>query len=68
MRGDAGMYASSAAHWVAALRGKVDLLPTAELALSTMLITEGIYLSSELGREVTAEEVEQRSVSKALEV
>jgi predicted dehydrogenase len=67
VRGDAGVFASSAAHFIAALQGKVDLLPTAELALATMLITEGIYLSSELGREVTADEVETRSVSKALE-
>ena len=67
VRGDAGVYASSAAHFVAALLGKVDLLPTAELALSTMRITEGVYLSAELGREVTAEEVEARSVSAALE-
>jgi predicted dehydrogenase len=66
VRGDAGAYASSAAHFIAALRGKVDLLPTAELALATMLITEGIYLSAELGREVAAEEVEENSVSKAL--
>ena len=67
VRGDAGVYASSAAHFVAAVLGKVDPLPTAELALSTMRVTEGIYLSSELGREVTVEEVEARSVSAALE-
>ena len=67
VRGDAGAYASSAAHFLAALRGKVELLPTAELALSTMLITEGIYLSAELGREVSAEEVRAQSASVALE-
>jgi predicted dehydrogenase len=67
VRGDAAVYASSAAHFVAAVLGKVDLLPTAELALSTMRVTEGIYLSAELGREVTAEEVEARSISAALE-
>jgi predicted dehydrogenase len=67
VRGDAGVYASSQAHWVAALQGKVELLPTAELALRTMLVTEGIYLSSELRREVTAEEVETRSISTALD-
>ena len=67
VRGDAGAWASSAAHFIAALRGKIDPLPTAELALATMLITEGIYLSGELGREVTAEEVATRSTSKALE-
>ena len=41
-------------------------LPTAELALNTMLISEGIYLSDRLGREVTAEEVRELSESTAL--
>ena len=49
-------YASSEAHWIAALTGKVPLLPTAQLALDTLLIQEGVALSSRLGREVTAEE------------
>jgi hypothetical protein len=53
---------------VAALQGKVDMIPTAHLGLNTMLISEGIYLSDELGREVTSEEVRERSVSTALEV
>jgi predicted dehydrogenase len=55
-------------HWAAALQGRVDLLPTAELALSAMLISEGIYLSEKLGREVTAEEVKSASVSSAAAV
>jgi predicted dehydrogenase len=50
-------YASSQVHWIAALQGKVELLPTADIALTTMLISEGIYLSQELGREVRAEEI-----------
>lgn len=66
VRGDAGAFASSAAHWIAALQGKVALLPTAELALRTMLVTEGVYLSAKLGREVTAEEVAAESVSTAV--
>jgi predicted dehydrogenase len=66
VRGDGGAFASSAAHWVAALQGRVPLLPTAELALRTMLVTEGVYLSAKLGREVTAEEIEAESVSTAL--
>ena len=57
------VYDSSEHHWVAALQGRVELLPSAELALDTMLISEGIYLSTQLGREVTAEEVQERSVS-----
>jgi predicted dehydrogenase len=53
-------------HWVEALLGRVKLLPTAELALNTMLISEAIYLSDSLGREVSAEEVIQNSTSTAL--
>jgi predicted dehydrogenase len=55
-------------HWLAALQGRVPLLPTAELGLKTMLISEGIYLSSELSREVTAEEVRQHSKSTAVKL
>jgi predicted dehydrogenase len=55
-------------HWIAALQGQIPLLPTAELALNTMLISEGIYLSSQMGREVTAEEVAAQSVSTAVSV
>jgi predicted dehydrogenase len=57
------VYDSSEHHWVAALQGRVELLPSAELALNTMLISEGIYLSEQLGREVTADEVQKGSVS-----
>ena len=55
-------------HWIAALRGQEPLLPTAEVALNTMLISEGIYLSEKLGREVTADEVRERSVSTAVKL
>ena len=61
-------YDSPQHHWIAALQGRVDLLPTAELALATMLISEGIYQSDRLGREVSAEEVLDLSVSTALDV
>jgi len=60
------VYDSPQHHWIAALRGKVELLPTAEIALNTMLISEGIYLSEKLGREVTADEVKENSVSTAV--
>ncbi|HEX9297785.1 MAG TPA: Gfo/Idh/MocA family oxidoreductase [Polyangiaceae bacterium] len=63
---DGAAYASSQAHWVAALQGRVDLMPTAEVGLATMLVSEGIYLSERLGREVTGEEVETASVSTAV--
>jgi predicted dehydrogenase len=57
------VYDSAGHHWVAALQGRVELLPAAELALNTMLISEGIYLSEQLGCEVTSDEVRERSVS-----
>jgi predicted dehydrogenase len=68
LRPNADAYDSPQQHWVAALQGRVDLLPTAELALNTMLISEGIYLSDRLGHEVTADDVRQQSVSTALVV
>ena len=58
--GDA--YDSSQEHWIAGLQGRVSLLPAAEIALNTMLISEGIYLSDRLGREVTAAEVADANV------
>ena len=64
---NADAYDSSQQHWVAALQGRVPLLPTAELALETMLISEAIYLSERLGREVTAEEVLASSQSSAID-
>jgi predicted dehydrogenase len=55
-------------HWIATLQGRCELIPTAELALNTMLISEGIYRSEELGRELTAEEVRELSVSTAVPI
>jgi predicted dehydrogenase len=60
------VYDSAQHHWAAALQGRVELLPTAEIALNTMLISEGIYLSTKLGREVTADEVRAASQSSAV--
>lgn len=61
-------YDSSQQHWIHALLGKCELLPTADIALETMLLEEGIYLSAKLGREVTADEIRAMSVSTAGEV
>lgn len=58
-------HAASQRHWVEALRGREELLPTAQIALNTMLISEGIYLSEKLNREVSADEVREMSVSTA---
>jgi len=61
-------YDESQAHWAAALHGRVPLLPTAEIALRTMLISEGIYLSSQLGREVGVDEVIATGKSTSLPI
>ncbi len=68
LRENQDAYDSSQQHWVAALQGRVPLLPTAEIALQTMLVSEGIYLSERMGREVSAEEVAAESRSTALRV
>ena len=65
VQGDGGFYGDSQRHWVAALQGEIPLLPTKDIALNTMLISEGIYLSQKLNREVSAEEVVEASVSSA---
>jgi predicted dehydrogenase len=61
-------YDSPQQHWIAALQGRVPLLPTAEIALQTMLISEGIFLSDRLGHEVSAQEIAAQSVSTAAAV
>lgn len=68
LRENMDAYDSSQHHWIAALQGRVELLPTAEIALQTILISEGIYLSNQLEREVTAEEVMSMSKDLALKV
>jgi len=64
--GDHAWYSGPQPHWIAALQGKLNLLPTAEIALNTMLISEAIYLSNQRGQEVTAEEVAAQSKSTAV--
>jgi predicted dehydrogenase len=68
VRGDGEVYGNSQRHWIAALQGEVALLPTKDIALNTMLISEGIYLSQKLNREVTADEVVNASVSTAVKM
>ncbi|MCX7016973.1 MAG: Gfo/Idh/MocA family oxidoreductase [Candidatus Sumerlaeota bacterium] len=66
IRENADVYDSSQHHWIAAHQGRVELMPTAQVALQTMLIQEGIYMSDRLGREVSADEVAAESKSKAI--
>lgn len=61
-------YQSSQHHWIAALQGRVELLPTSHIALQTMLISEGIYLSDRLGREVSFDEIVEHSASTAIKL
>jgi predicted dehydrogenase len=61
-------YDSAQKHWVAALQGRVPLEPIADVALTSMLISEGIYLSDERGEEVDAAEIRARSKSTAAEI
>ena len=68
VRGVGDEYDSAQHHWIAALQGRVELLPTAELALNTMMVSEGIYLSEKLGRDVTADEVREASVSTSVKL
>lgn len=68
LRENEDAYDSPQHHWIAALQERVQLIPTDHIALQTMLISEGIYLSDKLGREVTTEEVESNSKSTALKL
>jgi predicted dehydrogenase len=60
---NADAYDGPQQHFIAAIQGRASLIPTAEIALNTMLISEGIYLSEQLGREVSTEEVRAGSIS-----
>ncbi|WP_308635129.1 Gfo/Idh/MocA family protein [Paenibacillus silvisoli] len=68
LRENTDAYDSSQQHWIAALQGRVKLLPTAEIALQTILVSEGIYLSNQLEREVTVEEIIESSKSLAIKL
>lgn len=54
-------YASSQNHLIAVLRDEIKPLDTAELALRTMLIQEGLQISDQEKREITVDEVAARS-------
>ncbi len=65
---DTAHYDNSQLHWVHALLGRCELLPTARIALETQRVQEGIYFSEKLGREVTADEIDEMTVSRALDI
>ena len=62
------MYDSSQIHWINALIGRCELIPTDKIALETSLLQEGIFLSSQMGRELTADEVRQYTKSTVIDV
>ena len=68
IRDNPDAYENAQKHWVAAMQGRVEMYPAVSYALNHMLISEGIFLSSKLGREVTAEEVKKTSKSTALKL
>jgi len=55
-------------HFVEAVRGEVEQIRTDQIALNSMLVMEGIYLSEERDREVTAEEIAEASVSRSVDL
>ncbi|NLN01248.1 MAG: gfo/Idh/MocA family oxidoreductase, partial [Lentisphaerae bacterium] len=55
-------------HWAHVLAGNCPQIETARIALETQKVQEGIFMAAQLGREVTAEEIAARSVSRALEI
>lgn len=59
-------YDSPQKHWVAALRGDAELIPSAQIALHCALIQEAVYLSAARGCEVDCREVAEQSASKAV--
>lgn len=60
------LYDGSQKHWIGVLRGQCPLLNTAEITLQTMLISEGIYRASEMGHDISAEQIVAESKSQAV--
>ncbi|MFB6087141.1 MAG: Gfo/Idh/MocA family protein [Haloarculaceae archaeon] len=57
------------AHWIRTLDGSAESpIPTGDIALNSMRVLEGIYLSAEADRELTAEEIADRSESSAVDL
>lgn len=56
-------------HWLGNLTGEADRsIPTGEIALNTQLLMEGFYAASEAGKEVSADEITERSASTAADI
>jgi len=59
-------YSGSIPHWVAVLRGQCELMPTKDIALETMRVSESIFISSTQNREILADEIPTLCKSSAL--
>lgn len=59
-------YENSQTLWVGILRGECPPIDTASIALETMLVSEGIFLSNQLKREIGVDEIEALSKSNAI--
>jgi len=59
-------YSNSQNHWIGVLRGECEPIDTAHIGLQTMLISEGLYLSGELNREILTDEIPSLSKSNAV--
>ncbi len=63
------LYDDNQVHWAAYLRGDLTdetRIDSPYLAMQTALLSEGIFISSDLGRSVTADEIRELSKSTAV--
>ena len=60
------VYENSQAHWIGVLRGECEMIDTPHVALQTMLVSEGIFLSGQLGREILVDEIPSLCKSTAM--
>jgi predicted dehydrogenase len=63
------LYNDNQAHWAAYVRGDLgdgDRIDSPYIAMQTALLSEGIFLSQELGRSVSAGEIIEKSASMAI--
>ena len=59
-------YLNSQSHWAAALRGQCELMPTMDIALETMRVSEGLFLSHVHNRDILADEIPELCKSTAI--
>lgn len=57
IHGQNDYYESPQKHFIAAIRGKVPLIPSAEITLNALLISDGIYLSNQKRHEVLIKDI-----------